>query len=90
MMRILTLPTALTVVLVLSGCAGMSDTERRTAKGGAIGAASGAVIGSFSGNAGQGALIGAGVGAVGGYLFDKHKKAEEDAYQKGYNDAKSR
>lgn len=89
-MRILTLLSALATVLVLSACAGMSDAERRTVKGGALGAASGAVIGSFSGNAGQGALIGAGIGAAGGYLFDQHKKSEEEAYQRGYNDGRSR
>lgn len=90
MMRILTLPIALAVVLVLSGCAGMSDTQRRTTQGGAIGAAGGALIGAFSGNAGEGALIGAGVGAVSGYLFDQHKKSEVDAYKRGYQDGKSR
>jgi len=76
-MRILTLLSALAIVVVLSACAGMSDVERRTVKGGALGAASGA-------------LIGAGIGAAGGYLFDQHKKAEEEAYQRGYNDGRSR
>lgn len=90
MMRISTLLSTLAVVLLLNGCAGMSDTERRTVQGGAIGAASGAVIGSFSGNAGKGALIGTGVGVVGGYLFDQHKKSEEDAYRRGYRDGKSK
>lgn len=74
----------------LVGCAGMSDTERRTLEGGAIGAAGGALIGSFSADAGKGALIGAGVGAIGGYLFDQHKKGEQDAYERGYRDAQGR
>ena len=74
----------------LAGCAGMSDTERRTLEGGAIGAAGGALIGSFSADAGKGALIGAGVGAIGGYLFDQHKKGEQDAYERGYRDAQAR
>jgi len=81
---------ALTGILVLSGCAGMSDTERRTMEGGTIGAAGGALIGSFSANAGKGALIGAGVGALGGYLFDQHKKGEDAAYERGYRDAQAR
>jgi uncharacterized protein YcfJ len=89
-MRTLAFPIALTAVLTLSGCAGMSDTERRTVEGGAIGAAGGALIGSFSANAGKGALIGAGVGALGGYLFDQNEKSKEAAYEQGYRDAQSR
>ena len=73
-MRIITLPVALAAVLTLSGCAGMSDTERRTLTGAGVGAAGGALIGSFSANAGKGALVGAGVGAVGGYLYDQDQK----------------
>jgi len=76
-MRTLTFPIVLAVALTLSGCAGMSDTERRTATGAGIGAASGALIGSFSANAGAGALIGAGVGAVGGYLYDQNEKSKQ-------------
>ena len=89
-MRTPMLTIALTGILVLSGCAGMSDTERRTTGGGALGAAGGAIIGSFSGHAGEGALIGAGVGALGGYLFDQHKKGEDAAYERGYRDAQAR
>jgi len=39
-----------------------------------MGAAGGALIGSLSASAGSGALLGAGVGALGGYLYDQHKK----------------
>ncbi|MGE5152434.1 MAG: YMGG-like glycine zipper-containing protein [Bdellovibrio bacteriovorus] len=72
----LTLPIALAAVLTLSGCAGMSDTQRRTTTGAGAGAATGALIGSFSANAGKGALIGAGVGALGGYLYDQNQKSQ--------------
>ena len=41
-------------------------------------AAGGAAIGSISGNAGRGALIGAGAGALGGFLFDQHRKGNID------------
>jgi uncharacterized membrane protein len=75
-MRTLTLPIALAAVLTLSGCAGMSDTGRRTATGAGVGAAGGALIGSFSANAGAGALIGAGVGALGGYIYDQNQKSK--------------
>jgi uncharacterized membrane protein len=75
-MRNLTLPIALAAVLSLTGCAGMSDTQRRTTTGAGMGAATGALIGSFSANAGKGALIGAGVGALGGYLYDQNQKSQ--------------
>jgi uncharacterized membrane protein len=75
-MRTLKFTAALAAALILAGCAGMSDTQRRTATGTGTGAAAGALIGSFSGNAGKGALIGAGVGAVGGYLYDRDQKSK--------------
>jgi hypothetical protein len=57
-----------------SGCAEMSDSQRRMATGAGVGAATGALIGSASANAGAGALIGAGVGLAGGYIYDQSKK----------------
>jgi uncharacterized membrane protein len=75
-MRTQRLTVALAAALILAGCAGMTDTQRRTATGTGTGAAAGALIGSFSGNAGKGALIGAGVGAVGGYLYDRDQKSK--------------
>jgi uncharacterized membrane protein len=84
--------TAYLLVLVTavaaSGCADMTDSQRRVTTGGGVGAASGALIGSFSGNAGAGALIGAGVGMAGGYLYDQSKKNEQSAYQQGYSAGK--
>jgi len=74
----------LIALLTLSGCAGMSDTESRTLKGGLVGTAGGAAIGAMAGNAGLGAAIGAGVGLAGGYIYDQHKKAEDRSYQQGY------
>ena len=71
----------------LAGCAGMSDTQQRTVTGGLGGAAGGALIGAIAGNAGMGAAIGAGAGIVGGYLYDKHKQAEQKAYEQGRRDA---
>ena len=59
----------------LAGCAGMSDTERRTATGAGIGAACGALIGEMAtGRPLTGAAVGAAAGAVGGWLYDKHEK----------------
>jgi uncharacterized membrane protein len=74
-MRNLQLPIVIAAAVMLAGCAGMSDTQRRTATGAGAGAATGALIGSFSANAGRGALIGAGVGALGGYLYDQNQKS---------------
>jgi hypothetical protein len=71
----------------ITGCAGMSDTQQRTMTGGLGGAATGAVIGAIAGNAGMGALIGGAAGTAGGYLYGKHKEAEQKAYQQGKRDA---
>ncbi|MGR8940348.1 MAG: YMGG-like glycine zipper-containing protein [Gammaproteobacteria bacterium] len=73
----------------LTGCAGMSDTQQRTVTGGLGGAAAGSVIGAIAGNAGMGAAIGAGAGLVGGWLYGKHKEAEQRAYNQGRQDAQS-
>lgn len=89
-MRNSSLPISLALALSLAGCATMNDSERRVATGAGVGAASGAVIGSFSGNAGAGALIGTAVGAMGGVLYDQHKKSEEEAYYQGRRDAHRR
>ncbi len=76
----------LVVTLIISGCANMSQTEQRTLSGGVGGAGLGAVIGAIAGNAGMGAAIGAAAGTTGGFLFGKHKEAEQKAYQRGRAD----
>ncbi|MEM8791789.1 MAG: glycine zipper family protein [Pseudomonadota bacterium] len=70
--------------LLLSGCAGLNDTEQRALTGSAAGAAGGAVVGAIAGSAGLGAAIGAGAGLVGGLIVDKVQKDKEAAYQRGY------
>ena len=67
----------LIVGLALAGCSGMSDTEKRTLGGGAIGAGAGAGIGAAAGNTGLGAVVGAGAGVAGGYIYDQHQKGKE-------------
>ena len=53
------------VVILATGCAEMSDTQRRTATGAGVGALAGAVLSSATGGrAGTGAVVGAGVGAL--------------------------
>lgn len=76
------------VAFSLSGCAGMSDTEQRTLSGAAIGGIGGTAIGAIAGNAGLGAAIGVVAGGAGGYIYDRHKKTEEQAYQSGYSAGK--
>ncbi len=83
MKRFSILLVALLAITGLAGCAGMTDTQQRTVTGGLGGSAGGAIIGAIAGNAGMGAAIGAGVGIVGGYLYDKHKQAEQRAYEQG-------
>ena len=76
--------------LTLAGCAGMTDTERRTATGATLG---GAAVGLATGEWGW-AAAGAAAGAAGGYLYDQNQKKqdarERDAYQRGVQDGKSK
>ena len=83
MLKITTL--VLVLALSLSGCAEMTDTQRRAGTGTVAGAAGGAAIGAMAGNAGMGAAIGAGVGLLGGLLYDQNQKA----YQRGRSDGQS-
>lgn len=85
MRKHLILGTAITA-LFISGCANMSDTQRRTATGAGVGALAGAVISSATGgSAGTGAVIGAGVGALGTYVWsqnmERQKREMEQATQ---------
>lgn len=61
--------TLVGLMLGLTGCEGMNETQQRTLSGGAIGAAGGAALGAMTGgSAALGALIGGGAGAGAGYL----------------------
>ena len=75
------------LAVFLTGCAGMSDTQRNTGIGAGVGALGGAAIGSVTGGrAGTGAAIGAGVGALGGYLWSQrmeNQKREMEAATRG-------
>jgi hypothetical protein len=66
----------------LAADSGASDTQRRTATGAVLG---GAVVGVATGSAGW-AAVGAVAGGTGGYLYDKNKKNEQKAYEKGVKD----
>jgi osmotically inducible lipoprotein OsmB len=78
------------LVAVLSGCAGMSESEQRAASGALIGAGAGGIIGAIAGNAGLGAAAGAGLGGTGGFLYGRHNEAVKRAYEQGRADAGAR
>jgi outer membrane protein OmpA-like peptidoglycan-associated protein len=68
----------------LSACAGMSDTQRRTATGAGIGSAVGAIIGgSQSGSKGvrNGALIGGAAAGLGSYIWSSRMEAQKRAME---------
>jgi outer membrane protein OmpA-like peptidoglycan-associated protein len=71
----------------LAGCANMTETQKTTGTGAAIGAAAGTIIGvaTAGGNKGKsaatGAVIGAAVGAGGGYLWSKHMEEQKAAME---------
>jgi hypothetical protein len=74
MKRKLMVTCAFAGILTLTACADMSDTQRRTLTGAGIG---GAAAGIISGEWGW-AAAGAAVGAASGYIYDQHKKNEEN------------
>lgn len=73
--------------LVATGCANMTETQKRTTIGTGVGAAAGAALGSAVGGSGgatrSGALIGAAVGGIGTYIWsqkmEEQKRAMEQA-----------
>lgn len=74
------------VALLVSGCAGMTETQQRTAAGTGIGAAVGAALGGTqSGSKGvrNGALIGGALAGIGTYIWsrqmEEQKRAMEEA-----------
>jgi Glycine zipper len=70
-------------VLLATGCAGMSNTDRGAIGGTAIGAGTGAVIGHALGNTGAGAAIGGGLGLLTGAAIgnDIDRKEEKRAVE---------
>jgi outer membrane protein OmpA-like peptidoglycan-associated protein len=75
---------ATTAAFGLSACAGMTDTQRRTATGTGIGSAVGAVIGgSQAGGKGvrNGALIGGAVAGIGTYIWSSRMEAQKRAME---------
>ena len=73
--------------LIATGCANMTETQKRTTIGTGVGAAAGAALGSAVGGSGgatrSGALIGAAVGGIGTYIWsqkmEEQKRAREQA-----------
>ena len=59
----------------------MTETQKTTGTGAAIGAVAGGLIGGGS-NTVRGAAIGAAVGAAGGYLWSKHMEEQKVAMEK--------
>lgn len=85
MNRNMLISCAVAAALTLSGCTGFSDTQQRTATGAAIG---GAALGIATGDWGW-AAAGAAAGAAGGFLVDKSKQNEEQAFQRGVQQGQS-
>jgi hypothetical protein len=75
MRRVKAIACVLALVLMFTGCAGMTPTEQKVLSGGAIGAGSGAAIGAIAGGSpGIGAAVGGAAGALGGFLLDQYEK----------------
>lgn len=73
--KTLTGAAAIALVISVSACSGMNNTQQRTLSGAGIGAAGGAAVGAMTGGSvAGGAAVGAAAGAAGGYLYDQSKK----------------
>ena len=69
----------------LGGCANMSETQRTTGTGAAIGAVAGGLLGAATGGgrgAAAGAAIGGALGAGGGYLWSQHMQEQKVAMER--------
>jgi outer membrane protein OmpA-like peptidoglycan-associated protein len=64
-------------LILLSGCADMSEAQRSAAIGAGVGALAGAAIG----DSGKSAAIGAGVGALGGYIWSTQMAQKKAAME---------
>ena len=64
------------LLMVISGCAGMTPTQQRVLSGGAIGAGGGALIGAAAGSPAIGAAVGGGAGLLGGLVYDQYQKSQ--------------
>ncbi|MEM9735379.1 MAG: glycine zipper family protein [Pseudomonadota bacterium] len=82
-------PLAFAVLLVLTGCAGLNDTQQRALTGTTAGAAGGALLGAIGGNAALGAVAGAGAGLIGGLIVDRVEKDKDAAYRRGLADGQA-
>lgn len=73
---------ALTTALALTGCDTMTDTQRRTTAGVAIGAVAGAGIAhATGGKAAVGAVAGAAIGGVGTYIWSENMERQRRELQ---------
>jgi outer membrane protein OmpA-like peptidoglycan-associated protein len=69
--------------LLLAGCENMSERQKGTATGAAIGAVAGGVLSSATGGkAGTGAVVGGAIGAVAGNLWSKRMEDKRAAMEK--------
>jgi len=65
--------TFICTLVLLAGCANMTDREQRVLSGAAIGTGVGAAAGAIGGSVGLGAALGAAGGAAAGLLVDEQK-----------------
>ncbi|CUI04128.1 OmpA family protein [Massilia antarctica] len=71
-------------VMLATGCADMSPTQRGTATGAGVGAGLGAIIGASSGHgghAGKGAIIGGAAGAIIGNIWSNRMEQQKQAME---------
>ncbi|WAW09799.1 OmpA family protein [Oxalobacter vibrioformis] len=75
--------SVLAAAIAMTGCANMTDTQKKTTTGAGVGAAAGAVLGAVTGPGGWaralgGAALGGLIGGGGTYLWSKHMEKQKD------------
>ncbi len=68
--------TAVSALVLLTGCEVNQKTGERTLTGAAVGAAGGAAVGLITGGFVAKTLTGAAAGAAGGFVYDQIKKSQ--------------
>ena len=68
---------SLSVVLLIAGCAPLSESEQGAVTGGVVGAGVGAVAGDSFGKGGEGAVVGGATGALVGHALVEDQKYRE-------------
>lgn len=82
------LPSALSIIMIFSGCASWNKAQKGAAVGTAAGGAAGAIVGKAAGNTAMGAIVGAAVGGTAGAIIGQQMDKQAEEIKNNVPDAK--